>query len=344
MSPRDPQPEQNEHDQRTYRLMGEVGRVRAESAQRLCAHQSCDVPNALLDLEEKVEEPEAERDVEVDQIRESHHRETEGEDDVVRPSEDGDQAPERDHRDKAVIVVKRVHTGDHDGDGEAGPHDRVPEERRKKRGPVSLPDHLQRYLDDRIDQSFFLHPLLAEDDHHTDHHDVEREEKDPPVRQRPEPGPPRYGDILGHPLEEGFHRGRVLGYGPLRQIRKDDIGPLVLRRGVVESAAEVGQPCSRQPHRADRAGDERHRVHRDQFRPGEREPGPDRPKERVHDTHEQEEPEQRAGRTEVQGHERPLDHQGGVRDPHAQECGDDNPDEKPSQGESLPTGLRRVRS
>ena len=201
-----------------------------------------------------------------------------------------------------VVVVKRVHAADEDGDHKPDPHDASSEKRLDGRVPLPLPDHLHRHLDHRIDQLLVVHPLPAQDHHDADHDEREGNEEEPPVGQGPDPGLPRDGRPLGQPFVELPHRFLVLRGEPPGHVRVDEFRPVVLRGGVVERAGHHGGEKSAEPLGRDRTGHDHHDVNGGQLTGPEGEASFDQSEEEIQDTDEEEEEEERGGRAEVHRH------------------------------------------
>ena len=197
--------------------------------------------------------------------------------------------------------MQAVHRGDEEGDGEPRPHHRVAEEAVQRPALLLRADH-QGQLGKGIGQALVLHPLAAEQHGQGDHHEVEPEEHGDPPEQGLDPDHPGDRLALGHPLVESADRLVPLRHQPVRHMRVDVLGPLVLGGRHVGDRRQDRHQVQGQPHGADRAGDGRHQVGDRQLPRGQRQAGEQAPQRRVDEQGGGEEQEDGRGGGEVDGH------------------------------------------
>lgn len=219
-------------------------------AQLLGAADAQHIQQALNQGFQQVEEPQAEGDVQVDQVGEADDGEAEAEDQVHSVAEQGQAGDQLGRGQEVVVRVQGFETADYGRQGKAGPHHRVAEEGRHAM-PLFLPHHLQGHLGHRVEQALVLHPLPPQDHRRADHGGVQGQKKESPVEQGVSPGHPGDRVALGCPLEEPLDELGVLRGHPGGDMGVDEVFPVVLGGGEVVDRGDQGQEIGHQPHAGD---------------------------------------------------------------------------------------------
>ena len=129
--------------------------------------------DSALEDPQQVEEPHAEGDTGIDEVGESQHEEVDAEHDLDLVPED--QMLDLPHHggNEGEVVVQYVGAVDQEAEDEAGPHDRIAEERLDDRVPSAVVlEHGQGHLGQGERQALVLHPLAPQNHQGAQQHEV----------------------------------------------------------------------------------------------------------------------------------------------------------------------------
>jgi hypothetical protein len=223
------------------------------------------VEYASLQDRQQGEEPQSQSDVTTEQVGETDKPEVQHDDDLGRTTEQGVHRDQRplpppggNLRDRREVGVQGVVRADQKGHGKPDPHGRIAEEWFENRFGAIIADHVQRHLDEWIEQFLALHPLTANDDHGARRSPVDGEDEYDPVEYGLDPRAPGQRQPLGQPLVEVAHGIFVLGHRPPRQEGVERLEPSVFWCCVVGESRDDRQQVFRKP---DRRNDGRHHGH-----------------------------------------------------------------------------------
>ena len=298
------------------------------------------IEHAALDRGQQEEEPEPQGHVAVEQVGKTDQAQIEHHDESGAVPEEHEGGAHEALTGKAgeageggEVNVDGIDHPQRKGNGEPDPHHPVSEKRLDQRKALVVLDHLQRDLDQGIDQPFLLQPLPAQDDHGAHHREIDRDDEQAPVEQGLEPGAPGNGLSRGEALVEVLHGIRVPGGYPAGHVRVHQLGPFVFGRGVVVEAGEDGEEVLGEADGGNGGGDHRHDVDRGQFGRAEGQAPPEAAQRDI-DHPDKEEEEEEGGRgVEVVGQERPLHDHVGVGDRRGDQQRQERADQHRAQGD-----------
>ena len=305
-----PEPDQHEDDHGPHALMGQV-RVARVQIHPLRALQTDDAEDTPLNRSDDVKNPDGGGDVEVDEIEKADPGGTDPHIQTDTLAEQGQRNRARDLRKIGKIRLQSVDAQQNGREGKPHPHGFIREKRPADNPTLLFLNHPHGHLDQRIDQFFPIHPLLAEDDHAADHPHAEYQKETVPVDQRQHPGAPGNGNILGQPFEEIARDVFPLRHHPFGDVLVVQVVPAILRSGVIGGAHQTGNDELRKSHAGDTGAHHHHEVNRDQLGLVQGQGPADEGHQAAGQNHEKEK-EERRRRAEIQGQIRPANHGRGV--------------------------------
>ena len=233
MLARGPQAGKDQEEHRALRQVGDAGRSGHRVGLRRANAPAKQPLDPSVDIGEKGEEPHAERDIEAQQVRKPDDLEARIKVHAHGFAQKAQRGIQLDEGEVVEVGVQAIDEIDEKREQKADPSQIVAQQRRQQTALLPL-GQFERQDREREEQSLVFHPLLAQDDQHAERDEVNAEYEEPPSQHRLVPQPPGHGLAARRPLKELPDRRAVLGHEPGFDVRVNDIGPVVLRRGEVK--------------------------------------------------------------------------------------------------------------
>ena len=258
MGPGGPQPEEHQHNDRAGGLMGQIGGLRVfVRAQALGAGDAEGLEDPFLHLGEHIEEPDAERDLEIDQVEEADPSQVERDRQVQGLIEKGKTASGVVFGYEWEVVVEGVETEQDEGHGKPQPHPLILKKRSQADMGVLL-NHVLRQLDHGVRQPLVRRPLAVEDGAQADQHEAHGHDQGQPIGHRLHPDAPRDGRTLRQALVVILDGLEILRRDPRGDKIVEQLGVVVFWGRVVEG---IDDGANEEEHQAPSRHRDRHDQH-----------------------------------------------------------------------------------
>jgi hypothetical protein len=162
-----------------------------------------------------------------------------------------------DNREEPVQSIDRIHDR---GEGKADPEVAVAEDARPLAG------HLQRHVGNRVCQLLAIHPAAPQDHIEAQHLEQQHHDERAPDKHRLAPADDPVPAVHRRAAAEGALIDVLIGEEQeARQVRLEEVGPLVLGGRALEGADDLGCEHLNRVMPRERGADPEHDVHDDQL-------------------------------------------------------------------------------